>query len=194
MPFRPGEELREAQREGDPAMFREERKSAKFEWKHLGDIEEGRPHLGLMTSVAVYRLMQYTLRDALIKRFGVAQADETFFEAGRLAGTEFCRNLLNCSLDLNGFVSDLKDNLLRLNVGILQVEKVDLEKMELILTVSEDLDCSGLPVSDETVCTYDEGFFAGILFSYLGKEFDVREIDCWATGERTCRFRAVGKT
>ena len=174
-------------------MFREERKTTKFEWKQLGNIEEGRPHLGLMTSVAVYRLMQYTLRDVLIKRYGVVQADESLYEAGRLAGTEFCKNMLNCSLDLNGFVSDLKDKLIRQNVGILQVEKADLQKMELVLTVAEDLDCSGLPVTDETVCTYDEGFIAGILFNYLGKEFDVKEIDCWATGERTCRFRAVGK-
>ncbi len=172
-------------------MFREERKSQQFQWKDLGDIKLGRPHLGLSTSVAVYRLMQYTLRDVLIKRFGVARADEVMYEAGRLAGAEFCKNLLDRSRDLDGFVADLKDKLISLNVGILQVEKVDLEKMELVLTVSEDLDCSGLPVSNESICTYDEGFIAGVLHAYLGKEFDVKEIDCWATGERTCRFRAV---
>lgn len=174
-------------------MFQEERKTPQFEWKNLGNIAEGRPNLGPLTSVAVYRLMQYTLRDVLIKRYGVEQADETLYEAGKVAGTAFCRNLLDTKRDLNGFIADLKEKLLNLNIGVLQVEKIDLEKMEFVLTVSEDLDCSGLPVTDETICTYDEGFIAGIFFTYTGKEFNVKEIDCWATGERTCRFRAIVK-
>jgi len=62
--------------------------------------------------------------------------------------------------------------------------------MNFILTVDEDLDCSGLPLMDEVVCTYDEGFIAGIFESYTGKRFEVKEIDCWCTGERTCRFEA----
>jgi len=51
-----------------------------------------------------------------------------------------------------------------------------------------DLDCSGLPVSGETVCDYDEGFIAGIMHTYYGREFVAREIDCWASGGRICRF------
>jgi predicted hydrocarbon binding protein len=172
-------------------MFREERTVHMFEWKNLGDIDEGRPNLGRLTSVAVYRLMQYTMRDILIQRFGVSQTDEILYEAGKLAGTEFCKNMLDTGLDLNSFISNLKEKLISLSVGILRVEKMDTENMEFILTVSEDLDCSGLPVSGETVCNYDEGFIAGILYAYTGKEFQVKEIDCWATGERTCRFRAV---
>lgn len=36
-----------------------------FNWQQLGDIQEGRPNLGNMTSVAAYRLMQYTMRAVL---------------------------------------------------------------------------------------------------------------------------------
>jgi hypothetical protein len=54
--------------------------------------------------------------------------------------------------------------------------------------VSEDLDCSGLPVTDETVCDYDEGFLMGILKEYSGKDYSVKEIDCWSSGDRVCRF------
>ena len=57
--------------------------------------------------------------------------------------------------------------------------------------MGEDLDCSGIPVTNETVCIYDEGFFSGILGAYTGKQYDVREIDCWANGNRICRFRGV---
>jgi len=56
------------------------------------------------------------------------------------------------------------------------------------LTVAEDLDCSGLPVFQETICTYDEGFISGLLSEYTGREFDVKEVDCWCSGDRVCRF------
>jgi len=172
-------------------MFKEERSQSRFEWAQLGDIAVGRPNLGPLTSVAVYRLMQYTMRDVMIRRLGVEEANSVLYEAGRVAGQEFCRHLLDTEVGFDAFVSSLAERLIQLNIGILRVEVADLGRMEFTLTVSEDLDCSGLPVTEETVCNYDEGFIAGILHSYTGREFDVREIDCWATGERTCRFRVV---
>jgi predicted hydrocarbon binding protein len=63
-----------------------------------------------------------------------------------------------------------------------------MENMRFTLTVAEDLDCSGLPFTDEVVCQYDEGFIAGILEAYTGKRFFAKEIDCWASGDRVCRF------
>ena len=170
-------------------MFKSD--SYRFQWKDLGNIEEGRPNLGNLVNVAVYRLMQYTLRDVLNRSLSVERSSELLREAGKLAGTEFCKNVLDCSLPFNQFVADLQEKLQFLKIGILRVEKTDLEKMEFMLTVAEDLDCSGLPPADETVCEYDEGFIAGVLEAYTGREFDVREIDCWASGERTCRFKAA---
>lgn len=162
----------------------------RFNWKDLGDIELGRPNLGNTMSVTVYRLMQYTMRDVLDRRFSPELAAELLREAGYEAGREFCLNLLDRTLPLDGFVAQLQDRLQALRIGIMRLEKSDAEKLEFVLTVSEDLDCSGLPVSGVTVCEYDEGFIAGIFEVYTGKRFDVREVDCWATGDRTCRFRA----
>ncbi len=173
-------------------MFKEERETLQFSWDQLGDVEAGRPNLGDLTTVRMYRLMQYTMRDVLIRRFGHKVADEILYEAGHHAGSEFCKNLLDKTLDFNGFISQLQQVLKEHRVGIFRVERSDLEKLQLFLTVAEDLDCSGLPVSDETVCNYDEGFLAGILEEYTGKPFHVRETDCWANGERVCRFRAEG--
>jgi uncharacterized protein len=169
-------------------MFKDE--TYRFQWKDLGDIEVGRPNLGNQTNVVVYRLMQFTMREALVRQFGVDKANTLFFEAGKLAGTEFSRHLLDCSADLSHFIAQLYDKLLELKIGILRVEKADIDTLHLVLTISEDLDCSGLPIAQETVCDYDEGFIAGILESYLGREFLVKEVDCWSTGERTCRFEA----
>lgn len=159
-----------------------------FTWDQLGDIELGRPNLGKTTYVAVYRLMQYTMRAILEKEFGDKQTRALLVKAGRLAGREFCENLLDVSLPLNKFVAQLHDKLLDLSIGILKVEKSDADKLSFVVTVSEDLDCSGLPVKGFTVCDYDEGFIEGIFEVYTNKKFVVKEIDCWTTGERTCRF------
>jgi predicted hydrocarbon binding protein len=78
-----------------------------------------------------------------------------------------------------------------LKIGILRVESVNEKTGEIFLTVGEDLDCSGLPITGENVCTYDEGFITGILAVYTGKVYSVREIDCWASGDRVCRFKCT---
>lgn len=159
-----------------------------FKWDDLGDLEEGRPNLGRETSVVVYRLMQYTFKDVFSKEIGKKRTADLFVEAGLLAGKEFCRNVLDSSMSFDAFIADLKDKLVALKVGILRIEEADLEKLRFVLTVSEDLDCSGLPIFGESVCDYDEGFIAGILEQYTGKKFLAKEVDCWATGDRTCRF------
>ena len=164
-----------------------------FSWDQLGDIDEGRPCLGKQTSVAVYRLMQFTMRAVLEKEYGDEQTRELLRMAGRLAGRELCKNVLDTSLPLNKFVAQLHDILLELSVGILRLEKSDVESLSFMATVSEDLDCSGLPIKGYTVCDYDEGFIEGIFTVYTGKPFDVKEIDCWSTGERTCRFTINAK-
>jgi len=169
-------------------MFKENRDTYRFKWKDLGDIYAGRPNLGATADISVYRLMQYALRDVLITRYDPETASCILREAGKLAGKEYCANVLDTRQNFSGFVAELQRSLMDLKVGILRVEKSDLAKLEFEMTVSEDLDCSGLPMIEETICEYDEGFIAGILQVYTGREFHVREIDCWANGERTCRF------
>ena len=159
-----------------------------FTWKDLGDLEKGRPKLGQKVPVLVYRLLQYTWREVMAAELGAEKATDIIRKAGRLAGCEFCRNMLDRDLGFNEFISHLQQTLKDLAIGILRIEKSDLENMTFTLTVAEDLDCSGLPPTDEVVCQYDEGFIAGIMEAYTGKPFNAKEIDCWATGERVCRF------
>lgn len=165
----------------------------RFNWNDLGDLTEGRPHLGNSTSVQSYRLMQFTFKQVLCERFGREQTAELFRAAGLLAGREFCRNLLDTGLPPMDFIAALQQRLIDEGIGILRFEQTDLERLHFVLTVDEDLDCSGLPLMGETVCDYDEGFIAGVFEQYLGRPFEAVEIDCWATGGRTCRFevRAV---
>jgi uncharacterized protein len=175
-------------------MFREERKKSLFSWSDIGDIEVGRPHLGPDVPVAMYRLFQYTLRDILIRDHGVEEADRLFREAGTVAGASFCEHVIGTKHDFNGFIAAMTHALKEHRVGILRIEEADLQTMHFTMTVAEDLDCAGLPVSNEAICAYDEGFIAGILGLYTKRPFTVEEIDCWATGDRVCRFEAYPRT
>lgn len=174
-------------------MFKEERDELQFDWSMLGDVAEGRPNLGDSLPVVVYRLMQFTLRDVLIKKFGPGVADNIYYEAGKSAGRQFFKNLITQKTDFKDFVIELQQLLSNLKIGILRVEKADLETMNFILTVAEDLDCSGLPIADENICTYDERFINGLFQEFTGLEFDVKEIDCWCSGDRVCRFEVKPK-
>ncbi len=151
-----------------------------------------REHLGNLVSVKVYRLLEYSVRDTLVKEYGQERANELFRRAGMAAGKSLTMHLLKESLSLPpyAFFTHLRDLLRNLQMGILQMERFDPESGYMLLTMSEDLDCSGLPVLGETVCHYDEGFLAGVLQIYTGRRYRVKEIDCWATGSRTCRFEA----
>lgn len=169
-------------------MFKEERNESLFDWSMLGSITEGRPNLGSSMDVAVYRLMQFTLRDVIIQEFDTARAERIYYKAGELAGRELFKNLITQKTDFGAFVKELQEILTALKIGILRVEKSDFDKMEFTLTVAEDLDCSGLPVCSEQICTYDEGFISGLLSEFSGKKFDVKEVDCWCSGDRVCRF------
>ena len=164
---------------------------SQFSWNALGDIKEGRGDLGEEMPVLVYRLMQYTILDVLAKDFGSAKANDYIRAAGFLAGTEFAKNALDLTADFNTFVSNLQKALQELKVGILRMEEFNPETGELVLTVGQDLDCSGLPITNETVCDYDEGFISGILEAYTGNKYKVKEIDCWSSGDRVCRFRGT---
>ncbi len=166
----------------------------RFTWSLLGNLALGRPNLGPSTRLESYRLMLYTFRDVLEQQFGTEKTDEILYLSGQLAGKEFYRHVIGHPADLNEFVKTLQEKLLTMQIGILRVEKANPKKGSFVITVSEDLDCSGLPETGYGVCTYDEGFISGLIESFMGVPYVVKEIDCWCTGDRTCRFTVDPKT
>ena len=174
-------------------VFASVNKHEDFNWANLGDIKAGRKDLGEEMPVLVYRLMQFTMLDVLCKAHGLEQANTYFRDAGFLAGSEFTKNMLDVTLDFNAFVASLQKALIDLKIGILRMEDFNPNTGDIVLTVGQDLDCSGLPITHENVCIYDEGFIAGILNVYTGKTYEVREVDCWASGNRVCRFNGSVK-
>ena len=162
----------------------------KFSWDLLGDLDIGRPHLGREINLEVYRLMQFTLRDILEEEVGTEKSDQIFYAAGRKAGAAFYEHKLQGCTEVNDFVKKLQKTLEEMKIGILRFESMSSDASKLVLTIDEDVDCSGLPELDFEICVYDEGFISGILESFTGAEYSVKEVDCWCTGDRTCRFSA----
>ncbi len=161
-----------------------------FDWSLLGDVQEGRPNLGPMVRLEIYRLAQYCFRDVLEKNFGADTTDRLFAEAGHLAGNQFYQHMVPPADSIGDFIKSLQTALLENGIGILRLEEADYDRNRFTLSISEDLDCSGLPELDDEICVYDEGFIAGLLESFTGDRYRVKEVDCWCTGDRTCRFVA----
>lgn len=171
-------------------IFLAGRKPIQFE-EYLKYDENSRGNLGEELPVIVYRMLEYSLKEELIRRYGKDQQIEIFRSAGRMAGEYFSKNMLNKDQPLDSFINELQRKMQEMKIGVLRIEDVDEESGKIVLTVAEDADCSGLPVLGETVCNYDEGFISGILSTYSGKPYTAIEVDCWATGDRVCRFHAT---
>lgn len=170
-------------------IFFADKKPLRFE-EYLKYDENSRGNLGEELPVLIYRMLEYSLKDELVQRFGKETQVEIFRSAGRTAGEYFTKHMLDMDQPMDAFVNQLQNKMKELKIGVLRIEDVDEESGRIILTVAEDADCSGLPVLGETVCNYDEGFIAGVLSTYSGKMYTAVEVDCWATGDRVCRFHA----
>lgn len=170
----------------------ENRRIYEFDWNNTvgADMNLARPNLGPNTRVEVYRLFQFTLRDILEQYYGTEMADNLFREAGCMAGKAFYDKFLNDVKDVSSLVFKIQESFNLLGIGIFRVEDAAKDNSRFVFTVEEDLDCSGLPDTSSVVCVYDEGFIRGLLETFSKKQFDVREIDCWCSGARTCRFEA----
>lgn len=170
-------------------IFMTDKKSATLE-DYLRSSVGARRNLGPDIPVFVYRLLEYSLKEELSSRLGHDEQTRLFRGAGARAGEYFAHSFLDLQLPLSGFAAQLSDKFRENRIGILRMESADEATGCIVLTVSEDADCSGLPVLGEAVCNYDEGFISGILSIYTGKKYNAVEIDCWGTGDRVCRFRA----
>jgi predicted hydrocarbon binding protein len=176
-------------------MANESGRKYKFSWDETvgADMQVARPHLGPLTRIEMYRLFQFTLRDVLEQHYGTEMTDTLFREAGVMAGKAFFERFLSGATDVSSLANKIQKSFNDLGIGIFRVENSSADGGHFIFTVDEDLDCSGLPDTSDVICVYDEGFIQGVLESFSGRDFNVREIDCWCTGSRTCRFEAKQK-
>ncbi len=156
----------------------------------LGNIELGRAEIGVEMPVLVYRLFQLSVRKALNDEYGEGEMVNLLRHAGKIAGRTFTRMLLNTSLEFDEFFAQLSARAEELQIGLLSLEKFNPETGSIVVSINDDLDCSGMKNIGQTFCQYDEGFISGILYEYANKHYSVTEVECWGTGATACRFEA----
>lgn len=156
----------------------------------VGDLKKGRPTLGNLMRVSVYRLLVYSMKAVMTEELGKGKTDKLFYTAGQLAGTTIFRGILKEEKKDFNLFDEIKDLLEKCKIGLFEVKQYDEHTKTFLFVVNEDLDCSGLPIDGETKCAFDEGLISGILSSYFNTEFETKEIGCWATGEKSCIFRS----
>ncbi len=118
---------------------------------YLQNSADGRENLGAEIPVTVYRLLEYSLREELTEHFGKEEQIRVFRNAGYRAGQYFAKTYLDLSLPFAEFAAQLQTQLEAFKMGVLRIEKMEEDTGRIILTVSEDVDCSGLPAVGETV-------------------------------------------
>lgn len=166
----------------------ESNRKYEFSWDFIGNITEGRPNLGPMTRLELYRLMQFCFRDAIERKYGTESSDKITYDAGYIAGQALYDQIVTEALSFQDFIVKLQGILQEMGIGIMKVETADYDSGQLVITISEDLDCSGLPDLETTVCYYDVGFISAVIEKNTGRKALVEETDCWASGSKQCRF------
>jgi uncharacterized protein len=161
-----------------------------FDINIIGDLRKGRPTLGNSMSVAVYRLIVYSLRAELINRFGKEEVENIFYQSGQLIGETVHSSFMVNVNDESELYSSISSFFLNAKIGRFEVKK-SYENGEMLFSLSEDIDCSGLASDGETKCSIDEGIISGILSSFYQKTYITKEVGCWGTGEKSCFFKSV---
>ena len=70
-----------------------------------------------------------------------------------------------------------------------EIDNIIVEKDGIHFSVYDCFECSHLPDIGRTVCRFDEGFVTTLLKSKLKQDFQVKEIECYASGFDHCRFQ-----
>lgn len=146
------------------------RRHSQFSYGRIGDIDRARVTLGSDVPIGVYRLMFYTMTDALVGNIGAIQTRHIFREAGRLAGSEFVFYSLLLEDPPDAFFASLEEAFARLKIGALRVERYDPATGEVAFTLEQGL-TAGLPSSGGLAHHFDEGMLTGVMESYTDKTY-----------------------
>lgn len=165
----------------------ENRKYA-FSWGTVGDVDLGRSNLGTMVRLEAYRLIQGTFCEMLEEEYGTVRCEELYRKAGKRAGSLFYELCCGYVTTFEHFTESLAYAFRHMGIALIEVEMVGTGAWSFVVTLYEDMSCSGRNNSGDERCFYHEGFLAGIFEAYGHMEFEVRTVHNWTFIQRSCRF------
>lgn len=159
----------------------------------IGNLDSGRPNLGLLMPVFMFRFFFLSTQEKLKEKFGQLETDKILYDAGFSAGNEFCENFVSYENDVKNFLVSLQTAFKEQRIAILQLENMDLNSLYFEVSMSEDVDCSGAQHEGRYVCSMCEGFLSGIFSFYFKRIFDSKELDSWTSDIPKCTFEIKPK-
>lgn len=145
-------------------------------------------NLGKFVSLDTFRLAQYTLRTVLEEKFGLEVADDLFYKAGKLFGEKFYEQYIFPVENIEEFTNKAQYFLKEKGIGLLRMEETNLLEGKIVLTIGENSERSSLAYADDEPSVYEEGFLAALFSCFTQKKWQAKEIDCWCSDSKTCRF------
>lgn len=134
-----------------------------------------RDDLGPSIDLVYMRLFRLALRDT----YGSQLSSSLLYEAGRHTALN---NFTFSSID--HIISTLND----ISIGVMKVVYKD--ENRIIFQEDECAVCSGMPTTNEALCSFESGFLAGSLSYIMNKDVIVEETKCWGLGDEICQFEA----
>lgn len=127
-----------------------------------------------------FRLIFHTLRISLLSQ-GV-DIDPILREAGLKVGEALYEKVKDP--DLNTFLGNIANFWQTHSLGNVEVKTLN----PLTISVQDCFECSGLPYLGRPACAFDSGILESLFTLYNKEEAKVKETECYALGDKACRF------
>jgi uncharacterized protein len=109
------------------------------------------------------------------------------YRSGQRLGEVLGRAVLPAaSADLNKYLGLVRDVALKLSLGLVVPEKIDLGEGRLVLRVDECVSCAGIVSASAPICHFEAGMVGGLVRAFAGRDARAIETRCNAVGDRTC--------
>jgi uncharacterized protein len=127
-----------------------------------------------------FRLIFHTLRISLLTQ-GV-DIDPILHEAGLKVGEALYEKVKDP--DMANFLGNIADFWETHSLGSVEVKNLN----PLTISVQDCFECSGLPYLGRPACAFDSGILESLFSLYNEEEAKVKETECYALGDKACRF------
>jgi predicted hydrocarbon binding protein len=127
-----------------------------------------------------FRLIFHTLRISLLTQ-GV-DIDPILHEAGLKVGEALYEKVKDP--DMANFLGNIAKFWETHSLGSVDVKNLN----PLTISVQDCFECSGLPYLGRPACAFDSGILESLFSLYNEEEAKVKETECYALGDKACRF------